>query len=251
MLVRFRLQRLAVGSLVNPNATVHHFGSLLLQSSDVMLDAFVRIQPLHSLSGQSYVGSHCDVQGMQLVDILYKDGIVTQVLLDAAVAYVNSHAVGFRVDGWFAVSEGAVLSGSMLNVVKIESALPVEVWQFAGRSYAGSVLRLEGDKYKLYYPEESLLSLIMRSDGHGGSVGYMYTPLRWGLWYHLQAYLKPKRVHPNQLYRHTRLTVVSVVSVMRPEDGCYCRYCGSATGLYDVGYSRDLGACLSCMCRRM
>lgn len=242
-ILRFRLKRTSYGRILNPRATSHIFASSLLRCNQGLCDSFIRVSQVNSLYGQSYPDSHWDVGGSQLVDLEFRSyndvSAVSQFFQG-----LNSRSVSFEVLGVSDDVSDIPISLDDLNLFSFRSDLPMDVWSFVLPKYDGSTLHLEGDKYKPYMLKSGPLSApLVVSDGRGGSKGVFVIPVRCNPWYYIQAVLRPKRVHPNKLFRGT---AVDCVTTLRSREFHSCKCCGRPAVL-DVGSGKGFTLCEECL----
>lgn len=241
--LRFQVLRGGASELLNPNASLYISASLLLRGSSELSDRFLGVRPMTNLHGQSYVGSHWVVGGLLLLDIEFS-GEVSVEAVEAGISYLRSHGGGHAVRAYYRIDPSDVVLGSDVNLFKVSWGLPADILGLCSSQYDGSVLRLEGDKLKPHVPRGGCLRAPRFVQGSGGVVtGLLCTPVSYNPWYHLQAFLRPKRVHTHKLYRSVSLECLGVA---REGGGVVCRVCGRALGFYDVGGSCEAGICLSC-----
>lgn len=243
--LRFRIKRYGYATVLNPRHTAHILASALMQHSEVSAASFIRVSKIHSMYGQSYADSHWDVSGSQLVDLEFRTLLSTDVV-NAAIASANSILQSFTIMGF---SDGSLDSGIELtdmNVFTFRSDLPLEVWDFVLPEYDGSVMVLEGDKYYPRLLKSGPLSAPVVGGASGGSKGVFVLPVRCNPWYYLRAVLRPKRVHPNKLYRDT---FIDCVTTVRVRDYAACSGCGSSNAVYDIGSGKPYNFCTSCLAK--
>lgn len=239
--VRFQVVRCGDAELLNPRASLYIAASCILRGSSELAGSFLGVRDQTNLRGQSYVGSHWVVGGLLLLDMEFS-GDVSVSGIEAGVQYMKAHGGGHVVRSYYRLDVSDVVHGTDVNLYRVSWGLSQDILEYCGAQYDGSVLVLEGDKLKPH--GAGLRAPVFHGRSGGYVLGLMSTPVSYNPWYHLQAFLRPKRVHTHKLYRSVSLECLGVV---RDGSTTVCSGCGRRVSLYDVGSSQGLPYCLGCL----
>lgn len=207
---RFKVQRVREFEALNPRYTAFSFASWLLKEDLRIFQSFLRVQKVHSMSGQSEPDCLYFADGTMLIDIAFKSGEG----LDASLARVFKSPAYLPKSYWWVGYTEVSLSDRIeygdWNVFRFESTLPGEVWDYVSMRYAGEVYEKESLLWKLHRDSD----LFAPTYRLGAKVtGHFAVPVRYSPWYYLRGLLSHKRLRVESIMSNISVSCVGTVRV--------------------------------------
>lgn len=207
---RFKVQRIREFEALNPRYTAFSFASWLLKEDLRIFQLFLRVQKVHSMSGQSEPDCMYFTDGTMLIDIAFKSGEGLDASLERVFKSPDYLPTSYRWVGYTEVSLSDRIEYGDWNIFRFESTLPGEVWDYVSARYGGEVYEKESLLWKLH-KDPSLFAPVYKLGL--GVTGHFAVPVRYSPWYYLRGLLSHKRLRIETIMSNISVSCVGTVRV--------------------------------------
>lgn len=243
---RFVLRRLKEYAMLNPHNTAFNAMACLLRQSDVVLDNYWNLTD-HSLYNQMDPELACEVSGIQIVDVVFKSEITSEI--EEAMVKANKELTTVKFVGVKEIHMDEKLSVNDYNIYKFKATgIPAEAFFTGSRSYSGAVRVLAKVDMQPKVTQTVDKSLVypyfkVASDG---VVGTFALPRRYNPYLFFQEVLAEKKLTQKAIQQAVEF---EIVAVGQTNSYAMCK-CGKPILQSAIG-GQSYGKCPQCLAKAL
>lgn len=243
---RFVLRRLKDYAMLNPHNTAFNAMACLLRQSDVVLDNYWNLTD-HSLYNQMDPELACEVSGIQIVDVVFKSEITSEI--EEAMAKANKELTTVKFVGVKEIHMDEKLSVNDYNIYKFKATgIPAEAFFTGSRSYSGAVrvLAKVDMQPKVTQTVDKTLTYPYFKVTSDGVVGTFALPRRYNPYLFFQEVLAEKKLTQKAIQQAVEF---EIVAVGQTNSYAMCK-CGKPILQSAIG-GQSYGKCPQCLAKAL